>query len=1112
MRTQIIRKTAIAALLFTLAVPASSRAFGGAADTRNLSSARGTRATASANITEEIPPSFVLRQAYGEIRFRNDYGDCWWMAELPAEYTVSSVAVEFRAVIKSVGFKVKLSDKALDEAQWQAVAPASDFMGILEEDTNSQRTRAQCSFSPAKARFVRLEFYGHNGSETGGAGKDHPDLVVSNVAIIGIPPSDDALLPISSSARCYIKDITKSQPEFSPALSDEGKPFAGNHVKFWTGGTDSEPPKETCKIDIVLDGRYEVQAVAWSSVVRTRDDKDWPRDVKIFLSPHSIGDSWKLASEKNDIPRGEYEEIEFPQPLPAARLRIEIPRVWNTKISNDTGASFGHLGEVYVFGKSLPPDFSIKLETRAFVSARILGDGEKQARILFEAKKLDPGVHGFYWDGLDDSGTALPPGQYSYTAYVNQSKYSNPGAIGNNAVPSTHNLNPSNIEGIAVDGNGDIFTANMWEEQGQDFRKVSAKDGSHIFNAKYAIRGSNPDAMAYAITLDDKYIYCATSSHVDSSAQHVRRFSAADGKPAPFPSRKDSHGHIFFYKSPEKHIPENASQTMRDILILPLRAIAVVKDKLYVGDSINNLVHIFDKDTGAPAGSFKIDRPHAMAVDSKGQLWIASDGSKIILRKSDGSLSTQIDHPGLARAIAFDKSDRLFVADTENAEIRIYQTDPAPGSAKLARRFGGRAKPGESGPDRFYKLTGIAADPQGNFVISQGFPITGSRLTRFAPDGKAIWDQIGAEFCSTGNYSQERPDELISHYFNRYLLDRSNNSWKFDGFVLDGDSRYPWQQHGVMRILKLNNTEFLFQSYGDGLQVYRRQDNGTFRLASMFGIKNPMPDGRHWDYIPGEHGEKLEKYPPGLWSWSDLNANGKVEDDEVNWFKKPGENFNLSHFGVNVDKHGNGLICDHHNSSVFEMPMAGFDQKGNPNYDYEMMRQIIPPDLAEKGKRLISQPLMAMRADDGSIYVHSRSDLHPVPSGHSWTCGWMLARYDKDGKLLWWRKLPEACPGMDVIPGENAGVMLASFQWKEHGCDVFHYSADGLLIGITRPAPEFLGFGGIPDNVASLVVNRDPRDGILDLFVEDCIGNRFHWHRVEDKNKITEKTGKVVLK
>jgi hypothetical protein len=32
-------------------------------------------------------------------------------------------------------------------------------------------------------------------------------------------------------------------------------------------------------------------------------------------------------------------------------------------------------------------------------------------------------------------------------------------------------------------------------------------------------------------------------------------------------------------------------------------------------------------------------------------------------------------------------------------------------------------------------------------------------------------------------------------------------------------------------------------------------------------------------------------------------------------------------------------------------------------------------------------------------------------------------------------------------------------------------------------------------------MSRDPRDGILDVFVEDCVGNRYYWLRVDDRKK-----------
>ena len=164
------------------------------------------------------------------------------------------------------------------------------------------------------------------------------------------------------------------------------------------------------------------------------------------------------------------------------------------------------------------------------------------------------------------------------------------------------------------------------------------------------------------------------------------------------------------------------------------------------------------------------------------------------------------------------------------------------------------------------------------------------------------------------------------------------------------------------------------------------------------------------------------------------------------------------------------------------------------------LRVIVPADRSENA--LFSKPVMAVRSDDGSIYVHCRTKYFPKPpeAEGGWMAGWSLFRFDKDGKMLWSRELPAACPGMDAIPG-GGGVMLVNMRWAQEGCDIYHYNDEGALIGITRPSAAFRSKGGIPDNTASLALSRDPRDGILDMFVEDCLGNRFYWLRVDDRKK-----------
>ena len=108
------------------------------------------------------------------------------------------------------------------------------------------------------------------------------------------------------------------------------------------------------------------------------------------------------------------------------------------------------------------------------------------------------------------------------------------------------------------------------------------------------------------------------------------------------------------------------------------------------------------------------------------------------------------------------------------------------------------------------------------------------------------------------------------------------------------------------------------------------------------------------------------------------------------------------------------------------------------------------------------QPLMAVRAEDESIYAMGRSGLWPAPGGKEaswiWMGGWALAKYDAQGRRAWIVKLPVVCPGLCEIPG-GKGVMLGYFL-EGH---ILHYEPGGL-----RPRE----WGGV--ETALVMANSEP--------------------------------------
>ena len=443
------------------------------------------------------------------------------------------------------------------------------------------------------------------------------------------------------------------------------------------------------------------------------------------------------------------------------------------------------------------------------VSGQILDRQGNVIRSLGPIGPLKAGTYMLEWDGLDDQGVRMPDGEYECRVILNPTVYTTAGAIGNTALPPTLNQNPSDIQSVAVDAEGYIYTANLWEEAGQDFRKWDRDDGRHIFDSQTRIRNGNPNALPYAIAVDEKYIYCSTSSHTAHGQQHVRRFRRSDGEAAPFPAAAATGGHILVHDRPEEEIPVGTPAALEEILKLPLRAIAVARGKLVVADALDGRVLSFDKETGALLGSFDVKLPHALAIDSAGQLWVGHQDGKVTVFSQDGKQSAEVlKDLGHVRALAFGPNDTLYVADSGATKVLIYRADPKKKTATLLRSFGQKARPGDYAPDRFYKLAGLAVDSGGNLTVAQGLQVVGARLTRFAPDGKVVWDHVGAEFTNTGNSSKEHPDEVISQVMHRYKVDKKSGAWEFRGCVLDGDPKYVRWMHGPMRLQNSGSMNF----------------------------------------------------------------------------------------------------------------------------------------------------------------------------------------------------------------------------------------------------------------------------------------------------------------
>jgi len=1045
----------------------------------NLLTLRGVVATADKTVSGD--PNDVLHPHYGEIRFHSNYGPTWWMAQLPGVFKVSNIQTFHRSPMVSMGYRVKVSTRALSDDEWAKVKPVWQFSGELTKGNGENSSSG--SWKAVPARFVRLEWIGHNGVEAGGAGHDHPDLLLSRLFLWG--PNSLDVTPLLSSAlssmgaRISLAPSGSQEGADTPALGADDLNDKGSiplETRMLTNGAGKEgaakPNNTPAHIVVTLAKRSTVRAVGFTAVTGRGDRAT---EVKIYTSPADMGDNWQLQKSAVDLTDTAYHEFSFDKTATAKRVRFDIARVADA--GDDKGLSNANLGRVYVYAQPQGPDFSYSVAKDATLSATIFDAKNNAVRSLFQFQPMKAGKHEMQWDGLDDQGKAAPSGALELRLIGNVGRFDNIAVLGNTGNPTDadHHI-PVGIRSLAIDGDGALWSANGWDEAGHDWQKWDAK-GQTILDAKYAIRNGNPNGLPYQIACDDRFTYVGYHAHGDKGSQWIERFDRTTGAAVKWDKAWEN-GLIRVYPPSEGE--------------WPLTDIAVAGDLLVVGDKRGNRILKFDKTTGQARGEFAFDQPGRIVVGPPNQLWIAQGGEKVVVTDLNGAiLSTPIAGAGEISGLALSSPGKLLVSDRKAGQLRAFQIEGT--TAKPLASFGQKAKPGDAAPDHFYGLQDVAAASDGGVVTSDALPRGGSRIVRWAPDAvhgyKMQWQQMGLEFTGNANYASEKPDEIISTYAQRYAVNHQTGAWKFAGNLDTGGNFADMDWHGAPRWAKLGQSWFFFHSIGDGMEVYRRVGD-ELRMAALVGGRTPD--------VYNKQPDKL-----GQWTWSDANGDGKVGDSEIVWFKKPGAG-SYSAEGMNADAKGNIVFCDQTTGTIQMLPMLGLNAQGNPTYDWAKPKQLAAAD----DSKMKFLPLMAVRSTRQVVYAFGRSDGFAgfADSGPAWMGGWTLAKFDKNGVRLWITRLPQHCVGMDIVPGRTPdegdnGVVVGHFA----NASLFYISPDGIALASALPGKAASNQSGWLDNTASVAVNRDPRDGLVDVFAEEDYAHRILWYRLDDSKIITQR-------
>ena len=114
--------------------------------------------------------------------------------------------------------------------------------------------------------------------------------------------------------------------------------------------------------------------------------------------------------------------------------------------------------------------FSVHLHKGGLTSAGVLDGKGRLVRTLRTMKRSPRGRSPGPMGRPGRFRRPAAAGDYKFKVVVNRSVWNNVGAIGSDGLNRSGHV-PADMEAVAVDADGAVYTANGWEESGADFKK-----------------------------------------------------------------------------------------------------------------------------------------------------------------------------------------------------------------------------------------------------------------------------------------------------------------------------------------------------------------------------------------------------------------------------------------------------------------------------------------------------------------------------------------------------------------------------------------------------------------------------------------------------------------
>ena len=635
----------------------------------------------------------------------------------------------------------------------------------------------------------------------------------------------------------------------------------------------------------------------------------------------------------------------------------------------------------------VPIDVEVPSDSK--ISVNILGEHGEVLRELVGGLPVKAGKFTTYWDGKDQWGFGLAPGNYHWGAYLSKGlKARYVGFVGTSGTPPYQTLDGKGGWGgdhgvpiaVAADASG-IYFGWMGAEAQSYLVKVDYQ-GNTLWRKSPFVKGGF--AGMYALGSNGKYLFAIyVGDHpqlcrLDAATGRVELYGTQLGQGASVPIVSGNTP----IPAPDGGFPAEIG-TNKGPTVAECIGVAATDKEVFASIYSQNIIQVLDIATGQPTRTLSCPAPRGLTLDAGGNLYAVSYGSSqapqiVRFDGTQGDAKPVITSNLVAPfGVAVDASGQISVTDEGSSQqVKTFSAD-----GKLVRTLGkrgGRPWAGTYDDTSYLSPAGIVADKQGALIVAEAsIPKIFDRID--LASGKTLMRWFG--WPGYGNSNIGDPDDPMTSWY----------PFEPEGFARatvpsEGGRGYPnayWVPAKAQPDANPNPGYRMlpFVSRLDNGKKYFIDDENPHDVSLVEGDRL-VPVGYLDVHNAHERGQpKLAQDEISMWIATD--DTGRSKPGEVVTITKTEDGKSLPVLGqgadsIWIDPKGDAFLVTASNA-IIEIPSAGFAPNGAIKWQPDQAKLIVSPVLPSKLDRLFSGPrtgICGVRADaQGNIYTCLNTEL-----------------------------------------------------------------------------------------------------------------------------------------